>query len=149
MKYVQINDGIVQNIILLEDESLSHLFSEGYEFFLSIEGIDPEPQIGGVYNGSNFLPPKDLPIKDKIFNTIRNYQKLSPSLLADIYTVNKLAGISLEQSDKMFDTFADVVLRIREGAFPTALYRLSQKVPEDFVTQELLDAWMSKIKGYL
>lgn len=101
---------------------------------------------------SNALQPYAQPpkkINEIVFDAIRDYQKMSSSLLAEIYTANRLAGLTTAQSDKLFDLYGDVILRIREGAFPTALYRLSQKTPQDFVTQELLDSWISKLKSYM
>jgi hypothetical protein len=60
-----------------------------------------------------------------------------------------MAGITTQQSDAMFDDYEDVLTRIREGAFPTAYYRLCQKQPQGFVTQALIDAWKVKVMGYL
>lgn len=80
---------------------------------------------------------------------IRQKQELAPSLLRELYAKNTLAGISTQQSDQMFDEYADVVLRIREGAFPTAYYRLQQKQPSGFVTQALLNEWLTSIAAYL
>lgn len=80
---------------------------------------------------------------------ISQYQIAAPALLRELYVTNTLSGITTAQSDQMFDDFADVLLRLKEGAYPTALYRLNQKVPNGFVTQELIDAWKNKITSYM
>lgn len=80
---------------------------------------------------------------------IRQNQLLASELLIELYTENTLAGITTQESDELFDEYADVVARIREGAFPTAVYRLQQKQPSGFVTQELLDKWIATIQSYL
>lgn len=80
---------------------------------------------------------------------IKSRQAVASQLLQELYAKNTLAGITIEQSDKMFDDYADVILRIREGAFPTALYRLSQKVPDEFVTAELIAEWQQTIQSFI
>lgn len=80
---------------------------------------------------------------------IKGYQDKAPALLRELYVSNTLAGISAVQSDQMFDDYADILTRIREGAFPTALHRLQYKRPSGFVTQVLIDAWRDKILSYL
>lgn len=80
---------------------------------------------------------------------IRAKRAVAEQLLVELYTENTLAGITTAQSDQLFDEYADVIFRIEQGAFPTALYRLEQKQPEGFVTQELIDAWKARIATYL
>jgi len=70
-------------------------------------------------------------------------------LCLDLYSTNTLSGVTNAQSDQMFAEFQDVLLRIREGAFPTALYRLQQKTPTALVSQPMLDGWIAKLQSYL
>lgn len=84
-----------------------------------------------------------------ISGIIKQKQLVAPELLIELYATNVLSGITTEQSDALFDSYSDVIIRIKEGSFPTALYRLQQKEPEGFVTQELLDAWITKIQSYI
>jgi len=98
------------------------------------------------------IPSDPSPVVDMaalIDRKIQGYQDVAPKLLRELYVANTLAGISAAQSDQMFDDYADVLLRIREGAFPTALRRLQYKRPSGFVTQTLIDAWRDKILAYL
>jgi hypothetical protein len=75
------------------------------------------------------------------------YQSLAPALLKQLYAENTLAGITTVQSNQMFDDYADVVIRLTEGAFPTAIARLQEKGPSGFVTQTLIDNWIIKIQA--
>ena len=93
--------------------------------------------------------PANPSMAEIINEKLLKYQKAAPDLLRELYVANTLAGITVEQSDAMFDAFADVVIRIREGTFPTALHRLQQKLPVGFVTQDLLDSWIEKIESYI
>lgn len=80
---------------------------------------------------------------------IKSYQEASPVLLRELYVENTMAGITSEQSDAIFDEYQDIIVRLKEGAFPTALHRLSQKQPTGFITQTLIDKWRLKIEAYL
>lgn len=84
-----------------------------------------------------------------VYGKLTEYQAKSQELITALLTENTLAGITTAQSDEMFDNFLDVLIRLRNGAFPTAIYRLSQKTPVGFATQEVIDRWIEKIKGYL
>lgn len=103
-------------------------------------------------NWQNALAPYAQPPKgmsEIVYDKLGYYEQVAEQLIRELKRDNTLAGITLAQSDQLFDDYADVLIRIREGAFPTALYRLQQKQPSGFVTQEILDAWIAKIKAYL
>lgn len=87
--------------------------------------------------------------EEVITNRIKYYESIAPQLLREIKAANTLAGITAAESDAMMDDFQDVLLRIREGMFPTALYRLQQKSPVGFVDQDMIDLWTALIRGYL
>ena len=59
MEYAQIKDGVVQNIIILEDDSLIPHFSQGYDYFIRVDNLDPIPWNGDLYDGVNFSHPSD------------------------------------------------------------------------------------------
>jgi len=80
---------------------------------------------------------------------IEGYQLKAPALLRSLYAANTVAGISTAQSDQMVDDYEDVIIRIREGLFPTALHRLQMKRPSGFVTQAMLDNWRVTILSYI
>lgn len=49
----------------------------------------------------------------------------------------------------MNNQYSDVITRISQGAFPSAIYRLQQKRPSGFVTQTMINNWISKIQAYI
>jgi hypothetical protein len=56
MIYAQILNGIVVNTIVLTDTNLVSVFSEGFDYFIQIGNLTPQPGIGWSYNGTNFTP---------------------------------------------------------------------------------------------
>ncbi len=109
------------------------------------EGTSPE-HIQAVID--SFRPPV-VEVEQVIIKKLAGYAELAPDLLRELYAKNTLAGITPEQSDRMFTECEKVIIRLREGAFPTALFNLQQMQPTGLVTQELIDSWIRKIKGYL
>lgn len=95
------------------------------------------------------LPPKVATLEELVANKIEQYEKVAPELLRELKRDNTLAGITTQQSAQMFADYLDVIIMIREGAFPTALHTLQQKQPSGFVTQERLDGWIAKIKAWM
>jgi len=148
MIYAQIKGGLVENIIKLNDVNLVDVFLEGYDFIIRIDELANTPQIGWSYDGNNFSPPSADWYRI-ISDAILSKRKASDLILIDLYATNTLLGLTIAQSDELFDAYGDVILRIREGAFPTALYRLQNKTPSGFVTQEMLDAWILKLQSYV
>jgi hypothetical protein len=120
-----------------------------YELILDIEDQILKPQIGWILKGNKLTPPPSAPINlsDYVNAKIEYYQTEAPKLLREFYTENTLLGITVQQSDEMFDAYQDVLMRLREGAWTTALYRLSQKQPSGFVTQALLNKWVGIIQA--
>lgn len=54
--YAQILNEVVQNIIVLNDDLLSELFSAGFDYFIRVDQINPMPCIGWGYDGDEFTP---------------------------------------------------------------------------------------------
>lgn len=88
-------------------------------------------------------------VSQLVYDKLGVYEDTAPRLLRELKRDNTLAGISAAQSAQMFDDYGDVLNMIREGAFPTAIYRLQQKSPSGFVTQPMIDGWIAKIKAAL
>lgn len=84
--------------------------------------------------------------KKAISDRIKYYQSVAPDVIVDLYATNTLNGMTREQSDQMFDEMDDVLTRIKEGAFPTAIYRLQNKTPNGIVTQDMINNWLLKIQ---
>lgn len=62
MIYAQILNGIIVNIIQLEDSSLVSLFSQGYDSCIQIDNLTPIPAIGWYYDipSTSFYSPATL-----------------------------------------------------------------------------------------
>lgn len=125
--------------------------SKDYNLVIDVEDLVVCPQVGWVLSGNSLVPSaaQASNVKEMIKLRIKGYQSLAPELLRDMYAQNTLLGITSSQSDAVFDDYSDVILRLQQGAFPTAIYRLQQKQPSGFVTQEMLDAWIATIQNYL
>lgn len=54
MLYAQILNGVVQNIIVLDDASLIPTFSTGFDYLVRIDNLDLQPNIGSLYDGKDF-----------------------------------------------------------------------------------------------
>ena len=88
-------------------------------------------------------------IPKMIDERIQYYQLIAPKIIRNLFVTNTINGISTIQSDQMFDDYEDVLTRLKEGAFPTALRRLQFKRPGGFVTQQLIDSWTAQITNSL
>lgn len=67
MIYAQIQDSVIKNMILIEDESMIPMFSDGFDDFIRIDELNPRPGPGWSWDGEDFSPPApiiDLEIKD-------------------------------------------------------------------------------------
>lgn len=76
---------------------------------------------------------------------LRHFRSLAPELLIQLYIENTLSGMTTVQSDALFEEYSDVIIRLNEGAWPSALHRLNQKVPGGNSTQEMIDRWKQMI----
>lgn len=62
MVFAQITNQLIQNTIILNDESLLNLFlndinDNPYDYVLRIDMIYPQPGIGWTFDGIQFFPP--------------------------------------------------------------------------------------------
>lgn len=80
---------------------------------------------------------------------LRYYQSISSNILNSLYSLNSVSGITTEQSDAIFSELSDVIIRIREGALDTAIYRLEQKTPSELMPEEILTMWKNKIRSFM
>lgn len=145
-KHAIINDNTVVEIKSIVEAEFFEL-AKRHQLILDVQDLVIQPEVGWVLVGNQLQPPAsqmvDLPRMIKA--RIKYYQDNASELLRDLYAENTMLGITVEQSDQMFEDFTDVLIRIREGAWPTALYRLSQKQPSGFVTQQMIDRWLALI----
>jgi hypothetical protein len=60
MKYAQIKDGVVSNVITLTQEEIDagiDRFKEGFDELVDVSERDPMPGVSWLYNGSEFSEP--------------------------------------------------------------------------------------------
>lgn len=143
-----INNIVVETKDINEEAALLEE-TKKYELVFDITDLLISPQVGWILQGNQLTPPAGqmVNLKELIKARIKYYQDSASELLRDLYAENTLLGITAAQSDQMFDDYQDVLIRIREGAWPTAIYRLQQKQPSGFVTQEMIDAWTALIQS--
>jgi hypothetical protein len=144
-----VGDEVVAVMTLTEEQYQNKI--RDYTLILNVEDLLIKPQVGWKLKNNMLQPPpgQTVSLESIIRAKIQHYQEMAPALLRDLYTQNTLLGITAQQSDEMFSEYQDVLIRIREGAWPTALYRLSQKTPSGFVTQSMIDSWYQLIHSKL
>lgn len=84
-----------------------------------------------------------------ISEQIRKAQQLGHQALNQIYTQASFAGATTAQLDQLIEDYQDVLIRIKEGALAVAIYRLQNKSPMGFVTQEMIDSWIVILQSYV
>ena len=147
-KYAVLDENIVQEILDLDEAGYVHEASY-HQLIIDIQDLVIQPQVGWVLSGNQLAPPpgQSVAIKDLVKAKIKQYQDAAPEVLRELYATNTLLGITVQESDAMFEEYKDVLIRIREGAWPTALYRLAQKTPSGFVTQQMINSWVALIQS--
>ena len=145
--YAFLRENLVVKVDFLDEQNYSE-YAKDYQLIIDVEDLIITPQVGWRLNGNQLVPPPEqvISLQEQIKARIMYYQSLAPALLAELYAGNTLMGITIEQSDAMFSEYSDVILRLSQGAFPSAIYKLQQKTPSGFVTQPMLDAWILKIQ---
>lgn len=60
MKYAQIKNGMVQNVIVIDDSSLVSLFGKNFDDIIKVDEVYPNPGPGWSYdrNTYSFSPPQ-------------------------------------------------------------------------------------------
>lgn len=146
-KYAVVDNNEVVEVLNLEEDGYRHEASY-HQLIVDIEDLLIQPEVGWIFLGNQLAPPPNAPVDmpTLIKAKIKSYQDKAPAILRDMYTANTLLGITIQQSDAMFNDYQDVLIRLREGAWPTALYRLQQKTPSGFVTQQMIDNWIAVIQ---
>jgi hypothetical protein len=147
MKHACLHNKTIELIVEIQNDEEYREYSSKYNTVLNISDLFIQPEVGWILNGLTLEPGpvQQISLEQLVRAKIISFQKMAPELLVEMYTQNTLMGITTAQSDLMFDEFSDVLTRIREGAWPTAIYRLSQKQPSGFVTQEMINNWISLI----
>jgi hypothetical protein len=143
--YAILDNNIVTSISPLEEEQVISISMSTPHMLIDIQDLPILPSVGWILSGNRLVAPPTNPVPINIYinSKIKQFQDMAPALLRDMYVANTLAGITTAQSDAMFDDYQDVLSRVREGAWPTAVYRLYHKQPTGFVTQEMITSWIN------
>lgn len=117
--------------------------------FLNLADAQSYANSNGLSSPTSYEKSIESNTYDVVLQNVKSRQNEGLKILAELYALNIVNGITLSQSDQMFEDFNDVLTRVREGAFETAVYRLESKQPSGFVTQSMIDGWISLIESYL
>lgn len=144
-----INNVTVAELVDINSETEYASYAAKYSTVLDISDYVVQPQVGWVLQGIVLVAPQNqMPdLTTLVSSRIKYYQSQAPDLLIDLYTQNTLSGITVTQSSQMFSDYQDVLIALREGAWPTAIYNLQNKTPSGFVTQQLIDDWIALIQS--
>lgn len=147
-KHAVVANNTVTEIVTINDSEYIELARKS-QLVVDIHDLLISPQVGWRLNGNRLepAPGQAIDLKEMIKARISYYQQQAPSVLQELYAQNTMLGITTAQSDEMFEDFQDVLIRLREGAWPTAIYRLSQKQPSGFVTQDMINIWTALIQA--
>jgi hypothetical protein len=142
-KYALVINSVVQTIII------ANAPSDYPDVANNLIACSDDVQANWTYNGSQFSPVPAPTISEIINARILNYEKIGPDLARQIKVTNTLAGITTIQSVQVMKDFGLILQMVREGMLPTAIYALQQSAPSGFVTQDMINLWISMLQGAL
>lgn len=138
MKWAVVNQSVVESIVegAYPDERARDAG------ILVVDVSEVPCQVGWILSGNKIGP---INYQAIIADRIKLYQEKAPILLRGLYAANTLQGLSTVDSDALCDAFSDVILRLREGLWPTAIYRLQNKQPTLIATEARIVEWIQLI----
>jgi hypothetical protein len=147
-KYAFLKNNTVAAVQELEDADFILALSN-YELGVDVTDLIVCPEIGWVLQGNILVPGvgQQVTLKKAVMSKILRNQSIAPTLLVDLYATNTLLGMTAAQSDAMFSECSDAIIRLQQGAFPTAIYCLQHKALSSNVTQSMIDNWISLIQA--
>jgi len=95
------------------------------------------------------VAPQSPSAQEIVVRKICNYKKECEQLIDLFKADNTLQGITLAESAQLFQTVQFVLLALREGALPTAIYMAEQIEPIGFLTLERKNNWIAQMKDKL
>ena len=147
MNYAQIKNGQVENIIVLEDASLIGLFSEGYDYFIEVDGLDPMPRLGWGYDGNNFIPTPEtlVPLNQQYTPT-----DFGLKLMQMFSRFNVSRGLTSAQRLQIAQALAPYATMVQSGDLQ-GFVDVAESIPVDgvLITQPILDGFVAQIENYL
>jgi hypothetical protein len=151
MIYAQIKNGIVVNNIVLNDTSLLSLFGQGFDCNpIEIDNLNPVPQIGWTYNGTNFLPPviptpPAIPLNQQYTPT--QYGQL---LISEFTASNTQRGLTAAQIFSVAQNLTAFYILLQTGSLQTFLDEIDN-IPVDgvVITTAIVAQFQAAIEAYL
>lgn len=148
MVYAQITNGIVQNTVILEDASLESLFSDGFDYFIQIDNLNPQPGIGWGYDGTNFSMPAPAPA----LPLNQRYTKAEfGQLLIDQFTASNIdRGLTSAQLFALAQSLSPFYILLQTGSLQAFLDNLHY-IPVDgtVITSGLIAQFQGSVQAYL
>jgi hypothetical protein len=150
MNYAQIANGSIQNVIVLEDDSLLDHFTQGFDFLIPLDELDPTPQIGWLYDGTNFTAPAPVVPPIVPLNTQVTAVEFGIKLMQMLAVYNVERGLTSAQRLQLAQALGPFAVMIQSGDLQ-GFVDVSVGIPVDgtLVTQELIDGFDNAITSYL
>jgi hypothetical protein len=145
MNYAQIKNGQVENIIVLEDDSLIAHFSEGFDYFVAVDGIDPMPRLGWAYDGTKFIPTAPVPLNQQSTPT-----DFGLKLMQIFSQYNISRGLTSTQRLQIAQVLSPYATMVQSGDLQ-GFVDVAGSIPVDgvLITQVIIDGFTSQITNYL
>lgn len=99
MIYAQIKDGVVSNIIVLNDEQYIPLFSQGFDELLRVDQLLPYPSPGWTYDGQDFFPPEQEEERPENLEALNQKIESLQKALVDAKVIDKAQLINNQQGE--------------------------------------------------
>lgn len=161
MVYAQIKNGIIQNTIVLEDSSLQSVFAQGFDAFVRVDNLSPEPAIGWSYDGSNFHAPitSEPSAQELAEQAVVNDMNFGQALITQFAATNNLNGISNSGKTLYVLSYtANLSQCLYTGSLMAALSIMTGMLADSsaaktacdpFITNDIINGYISQIKSYL
>jgi hypothetical protein len=150
MQFAQILDGVIVNIIELDDITLLPNFTIGYDSCTQIDGLNPVPTIGWSYNFSNlFTPPTNPAINQQFGNQIL-LSFNNNNINAGIYAAGQTAAF-LSYTSQLYSFLSSGYLNDSIDTFTTMIADTSTDKTNlsPFITNDILYAYLNQIQTFL
>lgn len=161
MLFAQINNNIVQNVIVLNDSSISSMFSAGYQYFVQVDQLVPQPEIGWTYDGTNFfapMPTGPTPLQVAIAS-VEAAVEFGQNLINQFAAQNALAGITpsgktgpvlsytMNLSQCLYTGSLYAAISVLEGMLVDTSSAKNACSP--FITNDIIYTYLNSIQTYL
>jgi hypothetical protein len=161
MLYAQINNNTVVNIIVLNNASQISTFSAGFQYFVQIDQLVPEPEIGWTYDGNIFSPSLiqgTTPMQIAIAS-IQAASDFGESIIVQFAAQNALAGITQAgQTQAVINYTLNLSQCLYTGSLYAAIDALNVMLQDNsptkqalapFVTNDVIYTYLNAIQSYL